>query len=287
MNKAGATVGSWRSTVKDALHYHWPEYVIEAAGLGCFMIAAGVLATIIELPTSPVRLAITGAVWRRVLLGSGVGLTAVLIIYSRWGKRSGAHLNPAVTLSFFLLGKVAGWDACFYVVAQAVGGLLGVLATAGVLGTWFSDPPIHYIVTVPGARGVGVAFVAEFSMAFALMTMVLVMSNERDLAPFTGLAAGVLLALFIVVGAPLSGMSINPARTLASAWPAHFWQGVWIYVVAPTTGMMSSAFAYVQVRTSAAVRCAKLQHDRVHPCIFRCGYAAISPEVSEPRLVTE
>jgi aquaporin Z len=121
------------------------------------------------------------------------------------------------------------------------------------------------------------------------MTVVLVMTNERALAPFTGLAAGTLLALFIVVGAPLSGMSINPARTLASAWPAQFWQGAWIYAVAPPAGMMSAAFAYVQVRTSAAVRCAKLQHqhDRVHPCIFRCGYAAISPEVSEPRLVTE
>ena len=130
------------------------------------MIAAGVLATLIELPTSPVRLAITGALWRRVLLGAGVGLTAVLIIYSRWGKRSGAHLNPAITLSFFLLGKVAGWDAFFYVVAQVVGGLLGVLATAWARGTRFSDPPIHYIVTAPGARGVAVAFVAEFSMAF-------------------------------------------------------------------------------------------------------------------------
>ena len=147
-------MGSWRSTVKDALHYHWPEYVIEAAGLGCFMIAAGVLATIIELPTSPVRLAVTGALWRRALLGAGVGLTAIAIIYSRWGRRSGAHLNPAMTLSFFLLGKIAGWDAFFYIVSQVVGGLLGVLATAWALGTWFSGPPIHYIVTVPGTRGV-------------------------------------------------------------------------------------------------------------------------------------
>jgi len=280
-------VGSWRSTVKDALHYHWPEYVIEAAGLGCFMIAAGVLATIIELPTSPVRLAVTGALWRRALLGAGVGLTAIAIIYSRWGRRSGAHLNPAMTLSFFLLGKIAGWDAFFYIVSQVVGGLLGVLATAWALGTWFSGPPIHYIVTVPGTRGVLLAFVAEFSMAFALMTIVLIMTNERVLAPFTGLTAGTLLAIFIVVGAPISGMSINPARTLASAWPAHFWQSVWIYFVAPTAGMTSAAFGYVQVRTSAAVRCAKLQHDRMHPCIFRCGYAAISPEMRETRLVTE
>ena len=280
-------MGSWRSTVKDALHYHWPEYVIEAAGLGCFMIAAGVLATIIELPTSPVRLAVTGALWRRALLGAGVGLTAIAIIYSRWGRRSGAHLNPAMTLSFFLLGKIAGWDAFFYIVSQVVGGLLGVLATAWALGTWFSGPPIHYIVTVPGTRGVLLAFVAEFSMAFALMTIVLIMTNERVLAPFTGLTAGTLLAIFIVVGAPISGMSINPARTLASAWPAHVWLGFWIYVVAPPAGMISAAFAYVRVRTASAVRCAKLQHDQGHPCIFRCGYAAISLEVRKTRLATE
>src|SRR5262249_34359306 len=105
-----------RPAMKSALRYHWPEYLIEAAGLGCFMMAAGVLATLIELPTSPVRLAIAGALWRRALLGTGIGLTAIAIIYSRWGKRSGAHLNPAMTVSFFLLGKVAGWDAFFYVV---------------------------------------------------------------------------------------------------------------------------------------------------------------------------
>ena len=280
-------MGSWRLTVKEALRYHWPEYVIEAAGLACFMMAAGVLATIIELPTSPVRLAVTGALWRRALLGAGVGLTAVLIIYSRWGQRSGAHLNPALTLSFYLLGKVSNWDAFFYVAAQVVGGLLGVMATAWVLGAWFSEPPVHYIVTTPGAHGVVVAFVAEFSMAFALMAMVLITTNERVLAPFTGLAAGTLLALFIVVGAPLSGMSINPARTLASAWPAHVWLGFWIYVVAPPAGMISAAFAYVRVRTGLAVRCAKLQHDQGHPCIFRCGYAAISLEVRKTRLATE
>ena len=265
-------MGSWRSTVKDALHYHWPEYVIEAAGLGCFMIAAGVLATIIELPTSPVRLAVTGALWRRALLGAGVGLTAIAIIYSRWGRRSGAHLNPAMTLSFFLLGKIAGWDAFFYIVSQVVGGLLGVLATAWALGTWFSGPPIHYIVTVPGTRGVLLAFVAEFSMAFALMTIVLIMTNERVLAPFTGLTAGTLLAIFIVVGAPISGMSINPARTLASAWPAHFWQSVWIYFVGPATGMLLAAESFVRLCGIARVHCAKLHHPMHVRCIFNCGF---------------
>ena len=105
--------------VLSALRRHWPEYLIEAVGLGLFMIAAGLVTTALEHPASPLHRALPDPVARRTLIGLAMGLTAVGLIYSPWGRQSGAHLNPAVTLTFFRLSKVATVDAAFYVAACA------------------------------------------------------------------------------------------------------------------------------------------------------------------------
>ena len=201
-----------------------------------------------------------------------MGLTAIGVIYSPWGRRSGAHINPAVTLSFLRLHKVAPWDAFFYVLAQFIGGLAGLWITAAVLGRWIADPAVRYVVTIPGVVGMNVAFLAELLMSFILMLVVLVSSNTPRMARFTGLFAGTLVALFIVVEAPLSGMSINPARTFASALPSQIWTGAWIYFIAPPLGMIAASEFYLRRSGVKEVICAKLHHDLVHRCIFRCGY---------------
>ena len=100
---------------------------MEAAGLGIFMVSAGVFTILFEYPGSPVHQALSSGFLRRALIGLAMGLTAIGIIYSHWGKRSGAHLNPAVTLSFLWLGKIKPWDAVYYILAQFLGGLSGVL----------------------------------------------------------------------------------------------------------------------------------------------------------------
>ena len=94
-----------------ALATHWPEYLMEAVGLGLFMISACAFTVLLEHPASPVRQALSDPWLRRLLIGIAMGLTAVLLIYSPLGKRSGAHLNPAVTLTFWRLGKIETWDA--------------------------------------------------------------------------------------------------------------------------------------------------------------------------------
>ena len=98
----------------NALSRHWPEYMIEAAGLGLFMASAGLLGVLLYHPASPTVDAIADPIGRRVFMALAMGLTTIALIYSPWGQRSGAHFNPAVTLTFFRLGKVAGWDAGFY-----------------------------------------------------------------------------------------------------------------------------------------------------------------------------
>ena len=256
----------------NALRRHYPEYLMEAAGLGLFMILAAMFTTLFEHPSSPIYQSISDPLLRRFLIGIAMGLTAIAVIYSPWGKQSGAHLNPAVTLTFFRLGKIKPNDAVWYILAQFSGGLLGILIAAKILGTAIADPAVHYIVTMPGSSGAIAAFCAEVVIAFGMMTMVLNVSNNSKLARFTGLFAGILIATYITIEAPLSGMSMNPARTLASAIAAQNWTAIWIYFTAPLLGMLSAAEVYVRFKGLQAVHCAKLHHQNDRRCIFRCGY---------------
>jgi aquaporin Z len=243
------------------LRLHWPHYLIEAWGLGTFMFVAGMVA---------VALSDVHGFAARALFGVAMGTTAATIVYSAWGTRSGAHLNPSLTLTYAWLGKIAPWDAAFYVLAQFAGGALGLGLAVAV-----AREPLrraHDIVTQPGPGGPGIAFAAEFAMAFVLMSTVLTVSNAPPrIARFTGVAAAVLVALFITFEAPLSGMSLNPARTFASALHAREWTALWIYFTAPPLGMLAAAALYVRVPGAAPVRCARLHHVP-GPCIFRCGY---------------
>jgi aquaporin Z len=259
--------------MRNTLQQHWPEYLMEAAGLGIFMLAACAFGTLLESPASPVRQAITDPLLRRFLMGLAMALTAVSIIYSPWGKQSGAHLNPSVTLTFFRLGKVAPWDALCYVVAQFVGGLVGVLLAAAVLGQALGAPPVHYVATTPGIGGPGIAFLAEVVITFILMSVILRVTNTTKLAPYTGLFAGALVATYITLEAPLSGMSMNPARSFGSAVPAQLWAPLWIYFTAPPLGMLLAAEVYLRQHGMQQVICAKLHHQNTTRCIFtRCGY---------------
>lgn len=246
---------------------HLSEYLIEGAGLGLFMISASVFATLLEHPGSPVRQAIADPLVRRACMGLAMGLTAIALIYSPWGQRSGAHFNPAVTLTFFRLGKIAKPDLGGYIVAQFLGGAAGMLIAGWLLGAALAHPNVHYVATVPGASLLE-AFVAEVFITAWLMSIVLLVSNTRRWANYTGLCAGLCVAGFITFEAPISGMSLNPARTLASALMANDWKALWIYFVAPPLGMLGAAILFQQARKTPKIRCAKLHHTARYRCIF-------------------
>lgn len=252
----------------EALRHHWPEYLMEAAGLGLFMISAGLFTTLLLYPCSPFHGAISSPGVIRACIGAAMGLTAVALVYSPWGQQSGAHYNPAVTLTFLRLGKVRPWDAFFYIGSQFVGGLAGVLLLQVILRGSFTRPPVSYAATLPGPSGATVAFLAEGLISFVMMSTILVVSNTKLLAKYTGLFAGLLVFAFITIEAPLSGMSMNPARTLSSALPAGDWENLWIYFTAPVLGMLVAADVIRLVRGRAGVFCAKLNHKTPRRCIF-------------------
>ena len=257
------------------LGQHWPEYLMEAAELGLFMISACTFTVLLEHPGSPAHGLLPDATLRRVLMGAAMGLTAILIIYSPWGKQSGAHMNPAVTLAFLRLRKVRPWDALFYVLAQFAGGIAGVMIAFHILGNAVAHPSVHYAVTSPVMGGVAIAFAAELAISFLQLTIVLNLSNHPKWSRYTGMAAGVMVAIYIAAEAPLSGMSMNPARTVGSAVGAGSFDGIWIYFIAPPLGMLLATEIYVRFRKYNTIFCAKFHHANRKRCIFRCGYGEL------------
>jgi aquaporin Z len=253
-----------------SLKRHWPEYLMEAAELGIFMISAGAFTTLLESPGSSLGQAHLAPSLSRALIGIAMGGTAAGLIYSPWGRRSGAHMNPAITITFLRLGKIPPWDAFFYIVFQFTGGLAGVLLCAWILGASFTHPPVNYVATIPGPAGRAAAFAGELTISIIIMGMILYVSNRRAVAQFTGLFAGLLIAAFVEFEAPLSGFGMNPARTLASALPGGIWTGLWIYFTAAPIGMLLAAQGYLTVKNLDSIHCCKLHHSSSGPCIF-CG----------------
>jgi aquaporin Z len=262
-----------------ALRNHWLEYLCEATELGLFMISAGLFTILLHHSGSPVLRFIPSEFTRRMLTGIAMGGTAIALVFSPLGKRSGAHFNPAVTLTFWRLGKVKNWDAMFYIVAQFIGAIAGVFVVTLFALDALSHPTVNYAATLPGMQGVIGAFVAEFVIAFVLMSVVLRVSNTPHLARYTGLFAGALVATYITLESPLSGMSMNPARTFGSAFVGHLWMGLWIYFTAPVLAMQLAAALYI--RGKAIVYCAKYHHHNPQRCIFNCRF----PELLEREAV--
>jgi len=257
-------------TAREAFKCHWRLYVFEGIELAIFMISACFATVYLFDPSYPALHLIPSAAIRRLLMGIAMGATAVLIIHSPMGKRSGAHFNPAISLSYLRLGKIARWDAAFYVVFQFIGGVFGVGVSALVLGSSLAAPTTDYAVTIPGRYGTAAAFFAELFMSTLLMGVVLWFTNRPSLANYTGYMVGILISLYVLFFAPVSGFSINPARTTGSAVFANVWTAWWLYFTAPLLGMMGASEFYLRIFGPAGIFCAKLHPDPAYPCPFLC-----------------
>jgi aquaporin Z len=266
-------------TVMEAFRTHWFLYLYEGAELAWFMVAACVCTVVLFGAASPVVREVPSAALRRAVMGVAMGVTAVMIIHSGMGKRSGAHFNPAITLTYLRLGKIGVWDAVGYVVGQFVGGVAGVGVSAVAMGRLLAQPTVEYAVTVPGIGGTVGAFAAELFMAVVLMGVVLWTTNRPRFARYTSYVVGVLIANYVFWFAPVSGFSINPARTVGSAVFAGIWTAEWVYFVAPLLGMFLAAEVYVRRYGIESVLCAKLHPAPSVLCPFECGQVEHAQEV--------
>jgi aquaporin Z len=259
------------SNVLMSLRLHWPEYVMELAEMGLYLFFTCAFATLFQHPESPIRHLVVNDTVRRACFGISIGASIVATALTPWGRQSGGHLNPAMTFTFYRLGKVKLWDAIFYGVAQFAGATAGVALATAILRGAPGNPTVRYAATLPGMYGSGIAFIAELAISFALMLTVLIASNHNLLSCFTPYFVGALYAIFITVETPLSGMSMNPARTFGSAFLGGYWHALWIYFLGPTLGMVAAAEAFLWVRGGVRPYCAKLHHANDKRCIFRHG----------------
>jgi aquaporin Z len=215
------------------------KYVDEAIGLGLFMVSACFFDALIEYHGLPFRQSLHSALLQRFLVGLAMGLTALYIFTSRFGKQSGAYINPAVTLVRYRLGDIHLNDAIFYVLFQLAGGSLGVYLVYLIFPVWMRSPEINYVITVPGKWGTSIAFIMEFLISFLLIAVVLFMGLKKKWDRYTAYVVSSLITVFITFEAPYSGMSMNPARTFSSAVVANEWKSFWLYCTAPVLGMLA------------------------------------------------
>lgn len=225
---------------------NWKIYCYEALALGLFMVSACGFGIILEHPDFWIKNNVESAIFRRFLMGCAMGLTAVLLIYSSFGKASGAHMNPAVTIANWHMDRMKSSDAFFYIIFQFIGGILGVLLFKIFFFEYISHPDINYVVTVPSAASSSVLkpFIFEFLISFIMLLSVLILSNISKLANYTGYFVGVLLVIYITFEAPISGMSLNPARTFGSAFASGNYTNLWVYFTAPIFGMLIASLIF-------------------------------------------
>jgi aquaporin Z len=272
------TALSSSASLGEAVRTHWREYLTEFSGTGALMFCICLFGTILYSNTSPMARFALSRAENAAIMGVGVAGATLLIVRSPFGRRSGAHFNPAISLTYLWLGRMHRWDALSYVAAHFSGALCGVFLARQLLGLSLSSDPVHYVVTVPGSYGRAAAFIAEFLLSALLMCVVLFATNHRTLARFSPLLVAAVTVFYFAICSSISGFSVNPARTLSSAIFAWIWWGIWIYFIAPCLGMLAAAGMYIRTFGPSRIYCAKVFHDMHSTCPFPCRFAHLEHE---------
>lgn len=249
-------------------------YLAEFSGTAIMLFIGISAVAFMWAPTSPVPV-VPNAALRRLLTGVLFAGGATAVVYSPLGQISGAHINPAVTLAFWRLGKVPSRDAVAYIAVQFLGALLGAWAAGVAWGPLTTG--VQYAVTVPGeGYSQAGALAAETLITFLLVFTIFVCVNKPRLAPRTGLIAGTLVAVLVMIEAPVTGTSLNPARTLGPAILASNYTALWLYFAGPVLGALLAVGAF-HGQWGGQTVCAKLYHTEKYPCPFEtCNYRLVS-----------
>jgi len=183
--------------------------------------------------------------------------TGMAIALSPVGKVSGAHLNPVVSLAFWVEGSLPGRAVVAYVASQLVGAVLGAVPLLA-FGSWGRS--VAYGATVPGSAGLGAAFAGETAATFVLVAGLLLFVGHRRLRPFTALILPPMYAVLVWLEAAYSGTSTNPARSLGPDVVGLAWHAYWLYWAAPLTG---AALALLARRSLPCARTLKVDVARL------------------------
>jgi len=216
----------------------WRVFLFEMSGMALLLLGGLSLVIFMFGSGNPVEPVIPSVVVRQSLSGFLFGCVGASIAVSTIGKESGAHINPAVTLGFWLMQKIDNKTAVGYVVSQLVGATLGCLPLFlwGTMGR-----SIHFGATLPGAAYTSETVVmGETITTFALISTLFLFLGIRSLRSFTPFIIPFLYAVMVPLEASISGTSTNPARTFGPAIISEQWTGWWIYWIGPFLGTLAA-----------------------------------------------
>lgn len=216
---------------------HWFEYGAELLGTA-FLVFAGVSAVVFDFGIgSPLAHVFPDTSIRRLITGLLFAGSGALVAISPLGRLSGGHINPAVSLAFWLQGKMHHFDLVGYILGQLLGGIIGALLVVLAWGRYAAS--VGYGVTVPGAGyPLWIVFLAEVSLTFLLVSSIFLFVSSHHLMRWTPLMVWIMVALMVWLEAPISGTSLNPARSFGPALVSWSWHSHWLYWVAPPLGAL-------------------------------------------------
>lgn len=242
--------------------WHWTEWGCELLGTAFQLFLGFSAVAFFEAPGAPGRAAIPSAGWRLVSIGACFGVLAAIVAISPVGKRSGAHLNPAVTLGFFARKHTHVADLIGYAVAQLCGALV---AAAGLGWAWS-----RWTHQIGNARTSPVlpaweAVCVEAGLTMALLLVVFTMVSSARTARWTPAVVTGILSGLIWAGAPYTGASMNPARTLGPDLVSGMYPALWVYLVGPPVGALLASWVFGLLARERTTLTAKLFHDEDYP----------------------
>jgi len=248
--------------------WHPAEWACEFVGTALQLLLGFSVVAVLEAPGAPGRELIGSDALRLVLIGVAFGVLAAIVALSPIGRRSGAHLNPAVTLGFFARGHTHAHDLIGYVVAQVAGALVAAAGFAALWGHWAAE--LDDARTAPaGTVDPWVAAGIEAALTLGLLVVIFAMVSSHRLARWTPAVVTGALSGLIWAGAPYTGASMNPARTLGPDIVSGGFPALWVYFLGPPAGALLAAGLFTLVARERPTLTAKLFHDSEYPSTQR------------------
>lgn len=254
--------------------FHPLEWGAEFVGTMVQLCLGFAAVAVLSVRQSPVRI---GPLDLRLLaIGAFFGLLAAAVAISPLGRRSGAHLNPAVTLGFLLRGHVHRHDVAGYMIGQVLGALVASAIFTAALGGWADQ--VNDAVTQPGPHiGAAAATGIEAGLTGCLLFVIFNMVSSKRTARWTPAVVTAVLAGLILAGAPYTGASMNPARSLGPAAVSGHWNLLWVYFLGPALGAVAAAIAFRFLLPERQTLTAKLFHDERYVSTLRSELPARPP----------
>jgi aquaporin Z len=248
---------------------HLEEYACELIGTALLVMAVIGAVAVVQASGSPISAIVKPIQLRLLLTGFIIATSGLLITISPLGRLSGAHLNPAISLGFWMLGKLSRRDMIGYIVSQMAGAIVGAFASRPIFGMLARE--VKFAAMAPGPRvSVAMAFTGELLCSFAMALAIYFFVSHEKLARWTPFMLVALIPFLVLADGTVSGCGMNPARWIGPAYIANIWEAAWIYIVGPAAG----ATLAVLLRKSGLAKhsmpvTAKLFHDANYRSLFK------------------